>query len=107
MWHVFYNVSSHSFSGRSGLGPLGPFWKSLVVRSGPEGPQFARSVGTLLSLPLSGHVEEILATHSTDLKQKLNSLRRQSFRANGGKQTDIQTAVGKTISITPFSTFQC
>ena len=28
-------------------GPLGPVWKILVVRSGPEGPQFARSVGTL------------------------------------------------------------
>ena len=29
----------------------------------------------------------------------MNSLRRQSYRANGGKQTDIQT-VGKTITIT-------
>ena len=44
---VFCNVSSHSFSERSGPGPLGPVRKILVVRSGPEGPQFARSVGTL------------------------------------------------------------
>ena len=29
-------------------GPLGPVRKILVVRSGPEGPQFARSVGTLV-----------------------------------------------------------
>jgi hypothetical protein len=48
IWHVFYNVLSHSFSGRSGPGPLGPVRKILVVRSGPEGPQFARSVGTLV-----------------------------------------------------------
>ena len=48
IWHVFCNISSHSFSGRSGPGPLGPVRKILVVRSGPEGPQFARSVGTLL-----------------------------------------------------------
>ena len=47
IWHVFCNISSHSFSGRSGPGPLGPVRKILVVRSGPEGPQFARSVGTL------------------------------------------------------------
>ena len=33
---------------RSGPGPLGPVRKILVVRSGPEGPQFSRSVGTLL-----------------------------------------------------------
>ena len=46
--HVFCNVSSHSFSGRSGPGPLGPVRKILVVRSGPEGPQFSRSVGTLI-----------------------------------------------------------
>ena len=32
----------------SGPGPLGPVRKILVVRSGPEGPQFARSVGTLV-----------------------------------------------------------
>ena len=49
IWHVFCNISSHSFSGRSGPGPLGPVRKILVVRSGPEGPQFSRSVGTLLS----------------------------------------------------------
>ena len=36
------------FSGRSGPGPLGPVRKNLVVRSGPEGPQFSRSVGTLV-----------------------------------------------------------
>ena len=36
------------FSGRSGHGPIGPVQKILVVRSGPEGPQFARSVGTLV-----------------------------------------------------------
>ena len=36
------------FSGRSGPGPLGPVRKILVVRSGPEGPQFPRSVGTLI-----------------------------------------------------------
>ena len=47
IWHVFCNISSHSFSGRSGPGPLGPVRKILVVRSGPEGLQFARSVGTL------------------------------------------------------------
>ena len=35
------------FAGRSGPGPLGPVRKILVVRSGPEGPQFSRSVGTL------------------------------------------------------------
>ena len=44
----FCNISSHSFSERSGPGPLGPVRKSLVVWSGPEGPQFARSVGTLM-----------------------------------------------------------
>ena len=44
----FCNISSHSFSERSGPGPLGPVQKVLVVRSGPEGPQFARSVGTLI-----------------------------------------------------------
>ena len=43
----FCNISSHSFSERTGPGPLGPVRKVLVVRSGPEGPQFARSVGTL------------------------------------------------------------
>ena len=43
----FCNVSSHSFSERSGPGPGGPVRKILVVWSGPEGPQFARSVGTL------------------------------------------------------------
>ena len=48
IWHVFCNITSHSFSGRSGPGPLGPVRKILVVRSGPEGPQFARSVGTLV-----------------------------------------------------------
>ena len=48
IWHILCNVSSHSFSKRSGPGPLGPVRKILVVRSGPEGPQFARSVGTLV-----------------------------------------------------------
>ena len=37
------------FSGRSGPGPSGPVRKILVVRSGPEGPQFSRSFGTLVS----------------------------------------------------------
>jgi hypothetical protein len=46
-WHVVCTILSHSFSGRSGPGLLGPVRKILVVRSGPEGPQFARSVGTL------------------------------------------------------------
>ena len=36
------------FSRKSGPGPLGPVRKSLVVRSGPEGLQFARSVGKLI-----------------------------------------------------------
>ena len=44
----FCTTLAHSFSERSGPGPLGPVRKILVVRSGPEGPQFARSVGTLL-----------------------------------------------------------
>ena len=30
IWHVFCNVSSHSFFGRYGPGPLGPVWKILV-----------------------------------------------------------------------------
>ena len=47
IWRVVCDVSSHSFSGRSGPGQLGPVRKILLVRSGPEGPQFARSVGTL------------------------------------------------------------
>jgi hypothetical protein len=38
------------FSGRSGPGPLGPVRKILEVRSGPEGPNFARSVGTLVPI---------------------------------------------------------
>ena len=37
----------HALFDRSGPGPLGPVRKILVVRSGPEGPQFSRSVGTL------------------------------------------------------------
>ena len=46
---MFFTMFRHIlFSGRSGPGPLGPVRKILVVRSGPEGPQFARSVGTLL-----------------------------------------------------------
>ena len=49
----FCNISSHSFSERSGPGPLGPVRKILVVRSGPEGPQFVRSVGTLVTGPLA------------------------------------------------------
>ena len=40
------------FFGRSGPGPLGPVRKILVVRSGPGGPQFARSVGTLIPMLL-------------------------------------------------------
>ena len=36
------------FYQRSGPGPLGPVQRILVVRSGPEGPQFTRSVGTLV-----------------------------------------------------------
>ena len=40
-WHL---------SGRSGPGPLGPVRKCLVVRSGPEGPHFARSGGTLVHM---------------------------------------------------------
>ena len=43
----FCNISSHSFSERSGPGSLGTVRKILVVRSGPEGPLFARSGGTL------------------------------------------------------------
>ena len=44
----FCTILSYSFYGRSGPGPLAPVRKILVVRSGPEGPHFARSVGTLL-----------------------------------------------------------
>ena len=51
--HIFCAILSYSFSGRSGPGPLGPVRKILVVRSGPEGPQFARSVGTLLHSDLN------------------------------------------------------
>ena len=50
-WDVFCSILSHSFSERSGPGPLGPVRKILEVRSGPEGPQFARSVGTLVGGP--------------------------------------------------------
>ena len=46
--HIFCAILSFLFPGRSGPGPLGPVRKILVVRSGPEGPQFARSVGTLI-----------------------------------------------------------
>ena len=46
-WHVFCTILSQSLPRRFGTGPLGPVRKILVVRSGPEGPQFARSVGTL------------------------------------------------------------
>ena len=46
----FCTILLHSFCERSGPGPLGPVWKILVVRSSPEGPQFPRSVGTLLSV---------------------------------------------------------
>ena len=45
----FATFHSILFSGRSGPGPLGPARKILVVRSGPEGPQMARSVGTLFA----------------------------------------------------------
>ena len=48
-WHVFCTILSHSFSGRSGPGPLEPVRKIFLVRSGPEGPQMARSVGTLFA----------------------------------------------------------
>ena len=37
----------HSFSERSGAGPLGPVRKFLLVQSGPEGPQFPMSIGTI------------------------------------------------------------
>ena len=46
-WHVFCTILLHFYSRRSGPGPLGPVRKILVVRSGPEGPHFTRSVGTL------------------------------------------------------------
>ena len=46
---TFFLQKVRSWSVRSGPGPLGPVRKILVVRSGPEGPQFARSVGTLLA----------------------------------------------------------
>ena len=49
----FCNIPSHSFSERSGPGPLRPVRKILVVRSGMEGPQFARSVGTLVRTNLT------------------------------------------------------
>ena len=45
----FFAPFYHFFSERSGPGPLGPVRKILVVRSGPEGPHSARSVGTLSS----------------------------------------------------------
>ena len=50
IWHVLCTILSHSFSGRSGPSPLGLVLKILVVRSGPEGPQFTRFVGTLASV---------------------------------------------------------
>ena len=37
----------HHILSLKGPGPLGPVLKIWVVRSGPEGPQFATSVGTL------------------------------------------------------------
>ena len=52
----FCNVSSHSFSKRSGPGPVGPVWKILVVQSCPEGPQFARSIETLLPTPYRDNI---------------------------------------------------
>ena len=42
---IIFEGELEIFSYASGL--LGLVWKILVVRSGPEGPQFARSVGTL------------------------------------------------------------
>ena len=45
---MFCTILSYSSSGRSGPGPSGLVRKILVVQSGPEGPQFSRSVGTLL-----------------------------------------------------------
>ena len=48
----FCTILSHSFYERSGPGPLGPVCKILVVRSGPEGPHFTRSVGTLPARPI-------------------------------------------------------
>ena len=48
--NLFFATFHHIFfSKRSGPGPVGPVRKILVVRSGPEGPQFARSVGTLVA----------------------------------------------------------
>ena len=44
---LFFATFHHILPERSGPGPLGPVRKISVVRSGPEGPQFARSVGTL------------------------------------------------------------
>ena len=55
----FCTILSVSFSGRSGPGPLGPVQKILVVRSGPEGPQFSRSVGTLVDVLAHGHFVSI------------------------------------------------
>ena len=42
---IIFEGELEIFSYASGL--LGLVWKILVVRSGPEGPQFARSVGIL------------------------------------------------------------
>ena len=46
--NLFFATFHHILFLRSGPGPLGPVRKILVVRSGSEGPQFARSVETLL-----------------------------------------------------------
>ena len=51
-WHVFCTILSHSFSRRSGSGPLEPVRKILVVRSGSEVPQFTKTVGTLVRMKL-------------------------------------------------------
>ena len=52
--NLFFAMFHHIFfSKRSGPGPVGPVRKILVVRSSPEGPQFARSVGTLVRTNLT------------------------------------------------------
>ena len=71
-WHVFCTISSVSFSGRSGPGPLGPVRKILEVRSGPEGPQFARSVGTLLHDEGEMWQENLPATELQDMTSSSN-----------------------------------
>ena len=52
------------FPGRSGPGPLGLVRIILVVRSGNEGPQFDRSVGTLQSARLGKFLIELITIKS-------------------------------------------